>query len=459
MRIAIHAINSPSDYSGGRFAAWMMAEALAERGHEVVLRTTCRPVFCRDFAAYPAHDTIRVVTDGGGPWRKAPEPCDLVIVVPHATRDMLFYRRALLHARRAGAKLALLNFESANWFNSLSPEPRDPCLWNGWRYIATRASLVLSTAQEGTRFAREFYDNANETAFDHCLLGLNSRVTDSVPPMPREKRIVLITRLTKGNGHKGGNRLDDILCEAMRGYTLVLIVGVGTLSETHADGLQRLADAHGVRLEFLYRLSEREKFIELKRSALVLFPSLFEGYGLPPVEAQYCNTPCVAFDLPVLREVSGDAIIYAERGNWEDFRRKVTETLQSNRAWDHLHNQIAPVAKFEHYAARVDEVFREAISRPMPAALTSTSVWQLQLAIGLDLTREWWLKRKMVRMRVIRMQAIRMQVARMRDFRARDFRVMCSGVICKTLRLALGLRRYEQIRLHWRNLRARGMQL
>ena len=41
-----------------------------------------------------------------------------------------------------------------------------------------------------------------------------------------------------------------------------------------------------------------------------LFPSLAEGFGLPPLEAMACGTPVVASDLPVFREVLGPKTAY-----------------------------------------------------------------------------------------------------------------------------------------------------
>jgi glycosyltransferase involved in cell wall biosynthesis len=48
-----------------------------------------------------------------------------------------------------------------------------------------------------------------------------------------------------------------------------------------------------------------------RQAALVLLPSEREGFGLPVVEAMACGTPVIASDLPVLREVGGDAASYA----------------------------------------------------------------------------------------------------------------------------------------------------
>jgi len=46
-------------------------------------------------------------------------------------------------------------------------------------------------------------------------------------------------------------------------------------------------------------------------ATLLALPSLYEGFGLPVVEAFAAGTPVVASDLPVLREVAGDAALFA----------------------------------------------------------------------------------------------------------------------------------------------------
>jgi alpha-1,3-rhamnosyl/mannosyltransferase len=55
-----------------------------------------------------------------------------------------------------------------------------------------------------------------------------------------------------------------------------------------------------------------EELAALFRGALFLaFPSHYEGFGLPVLEAFAAGTPVVASDLPVLREVAGDAALFA----------------------------------------------------------------------------------------------------------------------------------------------------
>ncbi|OGR88307.1 MAG: hypothetical protein A3A86_02130 [Elusimicrobia bacterium RIFCSPLOWO2_01_FULL_60_11] len=54
----------------------------------------------------------------------------------------------------------------------------------------------------------------------------------------------------------------------------------------------------------------RPQLIERYRSARIfVFPSLYEGFGLPPLEAMACGTPVVCSNAASLPEVTGDAAV------------------------------------------------------------------------------------------------------------------------------------------------------
>lgn len=56
--------------------------------------------------------------------------------------------------------------------------------------------------------------------------------------------------------------------------------------------------------------------------------SYYEGFGMPLLEALYCGLPTVAVDIPVLREVGGDACIWATRSP-QDFSSKLCDLIQN----------------------------------------------------------------------------------------------------------------------------------
>jgi glycosyltransferase involved in cell wall biosynthesis len=74
-----------------------------------------------------------------------------------------------------------------------------------------------------------------------------------------------------------------------------------------------------------------------RRATVLLQPSEREGFGLPVVEALACGTPVIASDLPVLREVGGDAASYCPAENvviWRDETcRLLSERLADPENW------------------------------------------------------------------------------------------------------------------------------
>ena len=76
-------------------------------------------------------------------------------------------------------------------------------------------------------------------------------------------------------------------------------------------------------VEFKGKMDEYTKWVEIKKSLFMILPSSFEGFGMPPAEALYCKIPCIASDLPVLRENYGDYLEYFPARNVEALRTKI----------------------------------------------------------------------------------------------------------------------------------------
>jgi glycosyltransferase involved in cell wall biosynthesis len=58
-----------------------------------------------------------------------------------------------------------------------------------------------------------------------------------------------------------------------------------------------------------------------------VFPSLYEGFGLPPLEAMACGTPVICSQMSSLPEVVGDAALIVNPENVFDIARGIRETL------------------------------------------------------------------------------------------------------------------------------------
>lgn len=59
-----------------------------------------------------------------------------------------------------------------------------------------------------------------------------------------------------------------------------------------------------------------------------VYPSIYEGFGLPPLEALACGCPVAVSDIPALREVCGKAAVYFDPFSPEDLSSKLEWLLQ-----------------------------------------------------------------------------------------------------------------------------------
>jgi len=73
----------------------------------------------------------------------------------------------------------------------------------------------------------------------------------------------------------------------------------------------------------------QEQLVSLYKSVDVfVFPSLYEGFGLPPLEAMACGVPVVASNRGALPEVLGDAALYINPEDVEDIAKGMQKVLE-----------------------------------------------------------------------------------------------------------------------------------
>lgn len=70
-------------------------------------------------------------------------------------------------------------------------------------------------------------------------------------------------------------------------------------------------------------VSDAELDAAYRRASALLLPTLFEGFGLPVLEALSRGCPVICSDLPVLREVAGDSASFVPVGDVEAWERAV----------------------------------------------------------------------------------------------------------------------------------------
>lgn len=360
MKIAIVSKMPYMHYSGGRYHAWNMGESLAHMGHEVYFIANNEPVFYDDFADNDGHEKIKLVLTKDFNLQELadeiPEKLDFVVMVPHRSYDLYIFEEVRRFCKNKSAMQVLLNFESPNWMNQYIPKPHDPELWNGWKLMCEDECIVLSTDNESEKYAKEFYGTREDIHHEVWNLSINTLIADKVPIEEKENRIITFIRLS--DEHKGGFDILDCINEDMKGYTFVFVYGASKKSERFDEFVARLdelKEKYGIDYEMKSQLGELEKFKELARAKFMLFPSYFEGYGLPPIEAMYMETTCLVYELPVLHEICGDGLVYCERGNWKEMGNTLGKLIKEDYVpLISLRKKIKETADFYCAASKIE---------------------------------------------------------------------------------------------------------
>lgn len=138
------------------------------------------------------------------------------------------------------------------------------------------------------------------------------------------------------------------------GYPLVIVGGHGW-----GVSLSKLVARYGLhgKVIILGSMSEGQLSYIYSRAALLLMPSLYEGFGLPLLEAFQFGVPAVASATGALAEVAGDAAALVDPLSSDDIRCGIMRLLENRDfysccssqalvrvqkySWDHSANAIA----------------------------------------------------------------------------------------------------------------------
>ena len=85
-------------------------------------------------------------------------------------------------------------------------------------------------------------------------------------------------------------------------------------------------------IKFLGRVSDEELVKYYSNALGFVFPSLYEGFGIPVLEAQACGCPVLASDIPPLKEVLRDSALFCDPLKTEDIASKMQKLLSEHDA-------------------------------------------------------------------------------------------------------------------------------
>jgi glycosyltransferase involved in cell wall biosynthesis len=116
-------------------------------------------------------------------------------------------------------------------------------------------------------------------------------------------------------------------------YEIVVAGGTNprVFQSSHADHLKHV--------KYLGYVSDGELRSLYEHATCFIYPSLYEGFGLPPLEAMVCGCPVIVSDAASLPEVCGDAALYCDPNDPADIADKIRRLMHDPELRDELRSK------------------------------------------------------------------------------------------------------------------------
>jgi glycosyltransferase involved in cell wall biosynthesis len=238
------------------------------------------------------------------------------------------------------------------------------------RLAARRATRVLTVSESSKRDILRFVDTEPDkidviyNAYDERF-GVEPREEDVVRVRERYQlhdEFVLYAGNVKP--HKNLERLIEAFDRVRkRGLDHLKLVIIGDEISKYTS-LRRAVHKHQLHkyVRFLGYLPEETLAVMYRLAGVFVFPSLYEGFGLPPLEAMASGTPVVTSNVSSLPEVAGDAAVLVDPYDADSIAGGIEHVLTDETVRRALRRKGVARAKqfsWEESVRRVREIYEQ----------------------------------------------------------------------------------------------------
>jgi glycosyltransferase involved in cell wall biosynthesis len=214
----------------------------------------------------------------------------------------------------------------------------------GWKYrkAAHEADVVVAISEQTKRDLIDYFEvpawkirvigQACDPSFSKnsfaAVPGRDTIPMSSDIRVPGDGFVIAAGSLTPRKNWDGLIKALSVTRE--RGFDIPL-VAVGTGRSDYARSLPSLAVKLGVSVIWINRhIPSHELALLYRRASALVYPSLFEGFGIPILEALTIGIPVVTSTGSCFGEVGGDAALYANPLSAEDLAEKIMQAMDSH---------------------------------------------------------------------------------------------------------------------------------
>ncbi len=233
-----------------------------------------------------------------------------------------------------------------------------------FKWAAQSADLILSVSEHTKKDIMEIYGVPEEKIKvtyqsykggdidvnpDDAAIYLNSK------GLQAEKYILFVGNIEPKKNIK---QLIRAFAYIQKGYKLAIVGHKAWMYESQLIGLKNyLKKKQYVMLDYV---TDEELAMLYGNAFCMVFPSLYEGFGLPVLEAMHHDCPVICSDRSSLPEVGGDAALYVDPYQFTDIRDQLNKLIANPELRTEMIKKGRERVAFfspENYAKRLLEAY------------------------------------------------------------------------------------------------------
>ena len=218
-------------------------------------------------------------------------------------------------------------------------------------HLKVKTAKVVAVPEAARRIFRPL--TSQETEATRKRLGVEDGFLLYVGTIEPRKNLLSLVRA-----------LNQVLCETPLRPQLVIAGKKGWLTDDLYAYLKESPAAE--RVLFTGYVTDEELCALYSSCRAFVYPSLYEGFGLPPLEAMACGAPVIASEIPSIKETVGDTARLVDPKDVDALAQSIVRLLEDDSERQHLSSAgLRRAAEFswERTARSIREVYEEAIQR------------------------------------------------------------------------------------------------
>lgn len=322
--------DQPHDSGGGYYALFKFGEFLARHGHDVFIYAVHDMGWVKPAANLRLRFRPKLPRRGllGKVDQRLSRLCGSLLLAPLARRfrpdwilGVLTYSAVKAEAlgRRYGIPVANFVYECPPWMEEvIDPEKfragyapvRE--LWEKTRAAYLGSRVLFPNSELSRRYNMRWLDGKPvaepiHPGVDPDLMPFSPAAEGEPLPLdPGRRHLLYVGRMAEGKN------VGDLIAAFQRLPEAAELHLCGTGPES---ARLRVLAAGSPRIRFHGYVPDHLLWSLFRQCDVVVYPTSFEGFGMPPMQALYFGKPCVASELPVFRSVFGDRLEYFPPGD------------------------------------------------------------------------------------------------------------------------------------------------